>query len=477
MLFNSIEFIKFFLIVTIPFFFLPLKWRWWLLLGASCYFYMAFVPKYLLILFALILVDYMAGLLIARGHRKKLLLILSLSANLLFLGFFKYWNFFSENTNSLFTSAGWGALLPQANIVLPIGLSFHTFQSMAYTIEIYKGKIRPEKNLVVYALYVLFYPQLVAGPIERPQHMIAQFHQKTTFNWNDFFLGIKWTIWGFFKKLIIADRCALFVDSVFGQSFATGSSAWIPILATYAFAFQIYCDFSGYSDIARGVAKIMGYDLMVNFNYPYIAESISEFWRRWHISLSTWFRDYLYIPLGGSKTHPLRWRANLLLVFLVSGLWHGANWTFVVWGGLHGIFLIAGTYWKTLKMRFLPNSADRPQFRWLMIFWTFNLVSFAWIFFRAKSLHEAKVFLNTIIHGTFNIVGLVRTLVLDDRIRTCSLAILILLLAEFLFRLPKEKLPHFWRDYKVQSLLCGFAIAMIIAYGVLNSVTFIYFQF
>ncbi|MGZ5286161.1 MAG: MBOAT family O-acyltransferase, partial [Flavisolibacter sp.] len=341
MLFNSIEFLFFFPIVTILYFVLPHKWRWLHLLIASCVFYMAFIPIYLLILFFTIIIDYIAGIMIenATGRRRKNYLIMSIVANVGVLAVFKYYNFFIENINQLFHS--WNITtsnVPYLDIILPIGLSFHTFQAMSYTIEVYRGKYKAEKHFGIYALYVMFYPQLVAGPIERPQNVLPQFHEKKFFNYDNVTDGLKLMMWGMFKKVVIADRLVQLTDPVFNDPHAY--SPMVIVLAAIFFSFQIFCDFSGYSDIALGSARVMGFKLMKNFDRPYQARSISEFWKRWHISLSTWFRDYLYISLGGNRVSIPRWYFNLFFVFLVSGFWHGANWTFVIWGALHGFYLV-----------------------------------------------------------------------------------------------------------------------------------------
>jgi alginate O-acetyltransferase complex protein AlgI len=337
MLFNSIEFLIFFPLVTLLFYFLPHRFRWFHLLVASCVFYMFFIPVYILILFFTIIVDYFAGILIenAKGSQRKFYLILSLVANIGVLAVFKYYNFFIGNFNMLAHQD----MLPLLNIILPIGLSFHTFQAMSYTIEVYKGNQKPERHFGIYALYVMFYPQLVAGPIERPQNLLSQFRAKHYFNADSFFDGLRLMLWGFFKKVVIADRIVSYVDAIYGHP--SDYMNWLNcLLATFFFTIQIYCDFSAYSDIAIGAAKCMGFDLMTNFKRPYSASNIHEFWGRWHISLSTWFKDYLYIPLGGSRKSKLRKYLNQLFVFLVSGFWHGANWTFILWGAMHGGFNI-----------------------------------------------------------------------------------------------------------------------------------------
>lgn len=388
MLFNSLEFAVFFPVVTLLYFLLPHKARVPWLVAASCWFYAAFVPAYLLILFGVILVDYAAGRLIAPAHgaRRRWILAGSIVANVGVLAFFKYFNFLQGNVATVATWFGQPAPFPALDILLPIGLSFHTFQSMSYTIEVYRGRTPPERSLLHFACYVLFYPQLVAGPIERPQSLLVQFHQRHTFDAERLFSGLRLIATGLFKKIIIADRLAPFVEGAYAAP-ANYSGAHL-LLATYFFAVQIYCDFSGYSDIARGAARVMGIDLMLNFDRPYLATGFAEFWRRWHISLSTWFRDYVYVPLGGNRAGHRRRALNLLAVFALSGIWHGANWTFVIWGLLHGFFVIAELV--ATRHRPLPGGVLAIGLRWIVVF---NLTCAAWVFFRAADVATAWLIL------------------------------------------------------------------------------------
>lgn len=393
MLFNSFEFLVFFPVVTTLYFALPGRARPAMLLVASCWFYMAFIPAYILILATTILIDYWVGILLGKVEGDRLrrgVLCASLVANVGVLAVFKYYNFLGENIRQLAALIGTHWAVPVLGIALPVGLSFHTFQAMSYTIEVYRRRQEPERSPLIFALYVMFYPQLVAGPIERPQNLLHQFHEVHQFDGQKAVEGLEMMLWGMFKKVVVADRLAVIVNSVYDSPHQ--SPGQLLVIATYAFSLQIYCDFSGYSDIALGAARVMGIDLMRNFRTPYFSASISEFWSRWHISLSQWFRDYLYIPLGGNRVSRVRWRANLLIVFLVSGLWHGANWTYVIWGALHGTYLIVGTFigpwkesiWESLGIQKYPRIR-----RVLEIFVTFNLVTFAWIFFRAQSLDTA----------------------------------------------------------------------------------------
>lgn len=386
MLFNSLAFLCFFPIVTLLYFSAPQRSRWALLLGASCLFYMAFVPAYILILGFTIVVDYFAGLLIASatGQRRKLWLGLSLLANIGVLAIFKYYGFARDNLGEL------GMSLPALSIVLPIGLSFHTFQAMSYTIEVYRGAQRPERHFGIYALYVMFYPQLVAGPIERPQNMLHQFHESHAFDYERVTAGLRRMALGMVQKVVLADSLATEVNRIYAHPERFHG---LPlIVATFYFAFQIYWDFAGYSNIALGSAQVMGFRLMRNFDMPYGARSVQEFWRRWHVSLSTWFRDYVYLPLGGSRAGRLRWAFAITSVFLLSGLWHGANWTFVIWGALHGGYVVLGRVLAPLRAAAARVLALPTESRWLngvRVCWTFGLVALAWVFFRAPDVSTA----------------------------------------------------------------------------------------
>ena len=401
MLFNSLEFLVFFPVVVAVYFSLPFRFRWAWLLLASYVFYMAWNIPYVLLLILSTLVDYTAGRNMgpsAGAGRRKIFLWLSLLTNLGILAVFKYFNFFSASLTSLFKALGLTYIVPHLDVLLPLGISFYTFQTLSYTIDVYRGKMAPQKHLGVFALYVAFFPQLVAGPIERATHLLPQFLKKHDFDYPRACDGFQLMLWGFFKKIVIADRLAYFVNLVYGDP-----QGWhgLPVyLATNFFAFQIYCDFSGYSDIAIGAAKVMGFDIMENFRRPYFASSIADFWRRWHISLSTWFRDYLYIPLGGNRVSERRWYLNLMIVFVISGLWHGANWTFVIWGGLHGVYMLLSAWTKVLRGRIarLFRFDDRPALHHLaQALVTYHLVLFSWVFFRARTLPEAGILVRNMV--------------------------------------------------------------------------------
>lgn len=392
MLFNSLTFAIFFPLVTGLYFLLPPRWRNWMLLFASCAFYMAFIPVYILILLVTILIDYAAGIYIeqAQGRKRKLWLIASIASTCLVLFVFKYFDFASQNLSALARFLDWNYPVKVLNIILPIGLSFHTFQSLSYVIEVYRGHQKAESRFGIYALYVMFYPQLVAGPIERPQNLLHQFDEDHHFNYDRTASGLRLMAWGLFKKIVIADRLAIYVNAVYATPHEF--SALQLLAATFFFAYQIYCDFSGYSDIAIGAARIMGFKLMTNFDRPYSSKSIGEFWRRWHISLSTWFKDYVYVSLGGSRVSKWRHYLNLAITFIISGLWHGANWTYVLWGALNGFYLITGTATSQLRDSFLRRLGIPTTAAWLNVIRigiTFALISVGWILFRAKNLGDA----------------------------------------------------------------------------------------
>jgi len=354
---------------------------------ASCFFYMYFLPVYILILGFTIVVDYYAGIFIAKneGKKRKWWLICSLIANISVLAFFKYYNFLNSNINALFGVFNVGDPLPYLNILLPVGLSFHTFQAMSYTIEVYRGHQQPERHFGIYALYVMFYPQLVAGPIERPQNMLHQFHEKKYFNYDRVVQGLRIMLWGYIKKLVVADRLAIYVDAVYTN--AQHHSGLSMILATFFFIIQIYCDFSAYSDIAIGAAKVMGFYLMTNFRRPFCAKSIQEVWQRWHISLMTWFRDYLYFPLGGSRKGKLIQLRNMLIVFAISGLWHGAGWTFVVWGLLNGLVLVLEQILNPVLKA--THKLLGPLQHAVRIFVTSSIFVAMGVFFRSPNIEQA----------------------------------------------------------------------------------------
>lgn len=446
------------------------------MLASSCYFYMAFVPIYILILGFTIVIDYFAGIFIEKsvGKRRKLLLVCSLVANIGILAVFKYYNFINDNFSFLLHGFGLANPIPYLSILLPIGLSFHTFQAMSYTIEVYRGHQKTEKHFGLYALYVMFYPQLVAGPIERPQNLLHQFRENHKFNADRVFEGLKIMIWGLFKKLVVADRLGIFVNGAYNN--IDSQDGVTLMLATIFFSFQIYCDFSGYSDIAIGTARVMGFDLMTNFRRPILAKSTGEFWKRWHISLSTWFKDYLYFPMGGNKVTVKRWYFNLMVVFVISGLWHGANWTYIIWGAINGFYLVFAIMTSNVRNKF--NSAIGIQklpklFLFSQILITFLLISFSRIFFRSNTFDDAikvikkmATFSGSIFSEGVNILaysffamGFLLVVELKKEFYTGS------------FTLSNHQ--NFW----VRNLYYSMLIVLIITLGVFDGGQFIYFQF
>ncbi len=466
MLFNSLQFLFFFIVVSILYYQLRHRGRIWLLLIASCYFYMAFKPIYILILFVTVIVDYYAAFLIDReeGPKRKMWLMLSLVANIGFLALFKYFNFINQNIGFALGLMGMENPIPNYGLELPIGLSFHTFQAMSYTIEVYRKKQKPEKDFAIYSLYVMFYPQLVAGPIERPQNLLVQFHTYFKYNFENIKQGLIRIAWGLFKKVVVADRLAIMVDYCYTNPVEQSGSTLL--LATVFYSFQIYCDFSGYSDIAIGCARLMGFNLMENFNVPYISKSISEFWSRWHISLSTWFKDYLYIPLGGNRVGEYRLYLNYFIVFTISGLWHGPSWNFIIWGALHGIFLIMAMYWKKHVGLSLPKTKFSTL---LQVSFTFALVTLSWVFFRAQGLSNAMTILTKIF--SFSEYTVFSSPLATTELWFSFLVILILMLKEIYFpKIDTSKTPEFYVMFSGLVLICYF-------FGVFTSNQFIYFQF
>lgn len=385
MIFNSIEFLCFFPIVMLIYFCIPQKFKTYWLLAASYYFYMCWNVKYILLLLTSTFITYTAALLLEHMRYKKLIVAGSFITNLSILAAFKYYNFFSEAIMTLFDNLGVAVSIPRFDVLLPVGISFYIFQALGYTMDVYRGDVKAERNFVNYALFVSFFPQLVAGPIERTKNLLPQIKKPHYFDEKRVAYGLQLMVWGLFKKIVIADKAAILVDTVYGNYHVYGG--WELVIATVLFAVQIYCDFSSYSDIAIGAAQVMGITLMKNFRQPYFSQSVSEFWRRWHISLSTWFRDYLYIPLGGGRCKPLRHYMNLMIVFLVSGLWHGANWTYVIWGGINGIYQVIENFFKQkFGCRLSSETFGGKVFR---MFGTFILINFSWIFFRADNLGAA----------------------------------------------------------------------------------------
>ncbi|MDP1801708.1 MAG: MBOAT family O-acyltransferase [Bacteroidota bacterium] len=476
MLFNTFDFLfLFFPLVTLVYFLLPHQFRWIWLLGASVYFYSYFIPYYLLILALAIIIDYGAGILIENSNNKKhqkYYLVASILSTILLLFIFKYYNFAVTNINHLtgYVQSGWKIDL--LALALPVGLSFHTFQSLSYVIEVYRGNQKAERHFGIYSLYVMFYPQLVAGPIERPQNMLHQFYEKHNFDPKQFTMGLRLIVWGLFKKVVIADNINVITNSIF-DNYSQLNSLYL-YFGALLFSIQIYCDFSGYSDMALGSAKCMGFKLMENFNLPYISQSIKEFWSRWHISLSTWFKDYVYLPLGGNREGKKKMVLNQVYVFLISGVWHGANWTFLVWGALHAFYNTIGNLLpkQLLNLEFIKNNFLRKKLNQFIVF---NLVLFAWIFFRAAT-----------VTGAFDYISNMFTrydFMIDPSgsgIRKISFYALISLALFFL--MFDRNVHQFIRKennlFQVKAVaLFSVLVALVITIGFWGKVQFIYFQF
>lgn len=483
MFFNSIDFAIFFPLVFI-FYWLVAKnlvLRNILILVSSYVFYGWWDWRFLILIVISSLVDFIIGQKLYKSEKikqRKGLLLISLFVNLGFLFYFKYANFFIETFVDSFMFFGKELEVSTLNIILPVGISFYTFQTLSYTIDIYRKQLEPTKNWLAFFSFVAFFPQLVAGPIERASHLLPQFYKTYKFNYDQVKSGLLLMAFGLFKKMVIADRAAIIVNQVYNNP--TDYYGYETILATVLFAFQIYCDFSGYSDIAIGAARTMGFDLMKNFDSPYFSKSITEFWRRWHISLSTWFRDYVYIPLGGSRNGKYKTYANLFIVFVVSGLWHGAAMTFVIWGAIHGAIIVlekalskARSKIFTSKTRFLNSVITVPL--------TFFIVCFAWVFFRANSFDDAILIITNSMHfQDFSLESLLTPDYDKREFLVLIVAIIVLLLKEVIDRhdiwidkLPKVNFIFRWMVY----IIIGLSIVYYGQYGDDTPAEFIYFQF
>ena len=474
MIFTSVEYLFFLPLAFVIFWAMASRYRWAFLLAISYAFYMFWKVEYVLIMLVLTVVDFFAGLRIAGAATtaaRRWWLAASLVANLSMLFFFKYYNFAATEASGWLHEFGSSVRLPLADIVLPLGISFHTFQAMAYTLDIYHGRIKPERHIGYFALFIAYFPQIVAGPIERAGHLLVQLRQRQVFSYEKAREGFFLILLGFFKKLVIADNLAVYVDQCYGSwDSVRGSSL---LLATIAFSFQIYADFSGYTDIARGSAKLLGVDLAINFRMPYLAESVGDFWRRWHISLTSWFRDYIYKPLLSAPAKCSRTLA-VFAVFLLSGLWHGANWTFIVWGLLNALFYFLNEKFRALVPSWSSNRFLLP----LRILVTFNLIAITWVFFRADSIAGAMGILAKIIGQLTGSGGEGKWI--TDSIAffwTGMTAALLVLIAEYL----QQSRPGM-----VERLTCSRSVRwtsyFLLAYstillGNLGAKQFIYFQF
>jgi alginate O-acetyltransferase complex protein AlgI len=475
-LFNSFDFAVFLVVVLLAYWRLPEERRWPLLLVASYYFYMCWRPEYAVLILFSTAVDYLAGLRMAatpRAGRKRLWLVLSLTCNLGLLFVFKYLDFLLRSIGFAAAAAGQEIEVPRVDLLLPVGISFYTFQSLSYTIDVYRGLKEPERHFGVFATYVAFFPQLVAGPIERSTRLMPQLRARHQLDYDRFRLGFYLIVWGLFKKVAIADLVAPVVDTVYANP--AGFPGHILALATLLFSVQIYCDFSGYSDIAIGVAALFGYDLMTNFRQPYLATSLSDFWRRWHISLSTWFRDYVYLPLGGSRVGRGRYYGNILVVFVVSGLWHGAAWTFVVWGAIHGVVLILESAWRGNRR---PEQAAVGWRVWVQRLLVFGVVFLGWVFFRAQSLPDALYVVTHLfdwsgfaLHQLWGL-GLPRF-----EMALAGLMIAILAAVDYVLAVRPPRALRLWESRWTRWACASACVWGVVFFGVFEGVEFIYFQF
>jgi len=484
MLFNSVPFLFFITIVTILYFSIPHRFRWALLLFASYLFYTGFQPEYLLLIILLTFVSYFSALQMGKeaipSKRKKILLFcLAFHLGILFI--FKYYNFFNSSLRALFGNFDLFYSLPSLPFLLPVGLSFFTFKSLSYAIDVYRGGQVPERHVGRLGLYIAFFPQLLAGPIERAKRLLPQFHERHDFDYQRVSDGLKLMLWGLFQKIVIADNLAPLVDAVYNHpTHYQGASL---MLATLFFTFQIYCDFAGYSDIAIGAAQVLGFRTMDNFNRPYFSKSIQEFWRRWHISLSTWFRDYLYFPLGGNRVSIPRWYLNLFVVLLICGLWHGANWTFIIWGGIHGFFLVFAAFTQGVREKIhqvigLERAPKLHSFVKGLV--TFLLVCFAWIFFRANNVSDGLYIISHLWTGwgdvhEWGLVPFEGILKFNLMIGVASTGILLIIH----FLQGEDNFSH-WLSQKGMVWRWSVYYSMILAillFGPSKSKEFIYFQF
>lgn len=493
MLFNSLEFLIFFPLVVAIYFVIPKKTRYIWLLITSYYFYMGWNAKYALLIATSTVITYLSGIFIDKYKEpwiRKLTVAVSFVSNLSILVFFKYFDFILDNINAVLGAIGVELVSNPFNWLLPVGISFYTFQALSYTVDVYRGDIKAEKNILRYALFVSFFPQLVAGPIERSKNLLNQLRNVDKINvWNYQRIanGVVQMTWGMFQKMVIADRVAIFVNGVYDNLHAVGTVE--TIAAALAFSVQIYCDFAAYSTVAIGAARVMGFELMENFNTPYFADSIADFWRRWHISLSTWFRDYLYIPLGGNRKGVVRKYINLVIVFLVSGLWHGASWNFIIWGSLNGIYQVVGGVTKPYreKLKDLMNvRRDVFSYKFGQILFTFGLTTLTWVFFRAKTIEEAFYFFKKMTY--WNPWAIFNESIFQfglDRVEmnVLLIGIVVMVLIDLIRYVKKQQFSDFMMEQNIWFrwiIVIGMVLACLIygVYGInFDSSQFIYFQF
>lgn len=477
MLFNSLAFLIFLPIVFILYWLVcnkNYKYQNILLLAASFYFYGCWDFRFLFLLIFSIALDFFSGIQIENSKTKRaatIWLTISIAINLGFLGFFKYYNFFIDNFAELLRTLGLGVNMWTLKVILPVGISFYTFHGLSYVIDVYKKRIPAEKNYIDYAVFVSYFPLLVAGPIERATHLLPQIQRKRSFSYEKAKDGMAQILWGFFKKMVIADNCAPIVNEIFNNSQTESASNLV--LGAILFAFQIYGDFSGYSDIALGTSRLFGIELLKNFSYPYFSRDIAEFWRRWHISLSSWFRDYLYIPLGGSKGGLWMKIRNTFIIFLVSGFWHGANWTFIIWGGLNAVFFLPLLLARKNRENLEVVAAGKliPSFREAFsILITFMLTCFAWIFFRAESVSSAIQYIKGIFKDSL--------FVFPTEFRPVLLGlIMVMMIIEWCNRTQDYGLRIHKQKPMIQAIIYIAVAYMILNFANFGSNEFIYFQF
>lgn len=494
MLFNSLDFFVFFSIVVLVYFIVPRKIRYIWLLVASYYFYMCWNAEYALLIGVSTLITYISGLFLCKLKKtwlRKLVVAMSFISNLGILVFYKYFDFLLENVNAILSKVDGQLVSNPFDIILPVGISFYTFQALSYTMDVYRGEVEAEKNPLRYALFVSFFPQLVAGPIERSKNLLNQvkkIEEIKLWNYNRVVNGLIQMIWGLFQKMVIADRISIFVDSVYQNLHAVGTTE--TVFAAVGFSIQIYCDFAAYSTIAIGAARVMGFELMENFDTPYFATSIKDFWRRWHISLSSWFRDYLYIPLGGNRKGKCRKYLNTMVTFLVSGLWHGASWNYVIWGGMHGIYQVIGEILAPVRKKtnkLLKVNEGVFSYKLGQILFTFSLTTLTWVFFRAENLKEAIYFFERMFTRwnpwVFFNEGLYKFGLDRIEVNILFVALITMFLVELLKYLKNKRLSDFIVEQNLWFrwiVMIGLVVSILVygEYGVnFDSNQFIYFQF
>ena len=494
MIFNSLDFLIFFPIVVLVYFIIPRKIRYIWLLVASYYFYMCWNAEYALLIGVSTIITYLSGLCLSylkKNPLRKLVVALSFISNLGILVFYKYFDFILENINLILEKLNVQLVSNPFDIILPVGISFYTFQALSYTVDVYRKEIEAEKNPLKYALFVSFFPQLVAGPIERSKNLLNQIKhmdKMKLWNYDRVANGVIMMVWGMFQKMVIADRVSIFVDAVYDNLHAVGTME--TVFAAVGFSIQIFCDFAAYSTIAIGAAKVMGFELMENFDTPYFATSIKDFWRRWHISLSTWFRDYLYIPMGGNRKGKFRKYFNLMVTFCVSGLWHGASWNYVVWGGLHGFYQVIGEVTEPVRKKLtkvMKVNTEVFSYKLGQILFTFSLTTLTWVFFRAETIEEALYFFKRMFTvwnpWVFFNEGLYKFGLDRVEVNILFSALVVMLLVELLKYIKKEVVSDFLMKQNLWFrwiIVIALVISCVVygEYGInFDSNQFIYFQF